>query len=476
MLRQTGSLLLVVSVAIPIQWTASALAQSVDYRRVQAEGIGSTYDGALRDALVEAVGQVNGVAVAKNVVGESVTGSATVQTTTQGGGLSETDTQSAAGVVAATSVHGPNGKADTVASGVAVGAAKTESVTVSEGAQISHEEFNANKTIVDSSAQMSGVVSRYQVITSEKRDDGWHVAILADIGVYKPSEASERQKLAVVPFRTSGAGDTATKFESAFRTDLVNQLTQSGKLALLDREFSQEDQTELALLSEANARPDQTARLKNMLGADYLVVGTIDGASAQTPAVYMPSVGKTVTGTTTLSAKLTYRVVEVATGQIHQAETWQASNVAGSDWAYVAATAANAVSHSILGELFPIRIERIADGVFYLGQGGDTIQVDQQYRLIRLGQIITDSYTHEALGREETDVGTIQIFEVEPKLSKARLVSGSFQPSGDDAALIVRLVPEKPQATSKPTATANRPPTSSSSAGQSLLQKENGNW
>ena len=58
-----------------------------------------------------------------------------------------------------------------------------------------------------------------------------------------------------------------------------------------------------------------------------------------------------------------------------------------------------------------------------LGQGGQTIQKDREYNIVKLGKRIVDPYTKESIGREEIIVGTVEIIDVQAKSSTARIIS-----------------------------------------------------
>jgi hypothetical protein len=143
--------------------------------------------------------------------------------------------------------------------------------------------------------------------------------------------------------------------------------------------------------------------------------------------------------------------------------------------------AAEEVSRSILEALFPMRVEHISNGVFYLGQGGKSVKTGQQYRVVRLGDDIIDSYTKEIIGREEDDIGQIVIFEVEPKLAKARLAGPAPQTMPTDTGnLVVRLMksdasarPDVPAAAAGKRSDQTKAPATGAKA---LLDKKQGDW
>jgi TolB-like protein len=482
---------LVTAIAL-LGWTASR-GEGVELQKVEAQGVGADYDSALNAALSHAVAEVNGVDVARRVFDVSVRGTATANSSAEiaaaGGSVTEragvgagvvkmaaqADTSSATDHDASVAAQ-RTGTAAMVAAEHDVTATRT--VAVAAAHEQTRQDFAADQTIVAAAASTSGTVNRYQVLESAQLKDGWHITVLAEIAKYKAASQDQRKKVAVLPLRLEKLDARYRGFEIVFRADLVNQLTQSNKVAVLDRDFGAEQGAELAFLQEGGVKKEEMAKLGNRLGADYVVVGVVSDASVKTETAYIQSVGRTVAGATTAAAKINYRIVETATGRIDLADNWETSGRANGTVEDIAASAAQDVARAILEALFPMRVERVANGVFYLGQGGKSVQVGQQYRVIKLGADITDSYTNEVIGREEEEIGLITIYEVEPRLAKARLVGTPQQrPLPDDmSGLAVRLVEGAGAARPAP-ATAQRTTTKASpNAAKTLIDKQQSDW
>ncbi|MGB9153884.1 MAG: hypothetical protein WCD70_12465 [Alphaproteobacteria bacterium] len=463
----------IVSMVVALVLASGAGAQTISYQKITSDGIAPTYEDAVTQALQSAVAKINGVAIAHKVVTESTHETATAALTSQSAIVGASAEHISAGGAAVVATNDLNGNSQAT-SGVAAidGTQQSQMASISNSAQIVNLDFSANKTTVNASAQTSGVVNRYQVVSSGKKDDGWHVTILAEVSVYNAALENQRRKVAVLPLRLAKDDQNFRGFETAFRSDLINQLTQSSKLAVLDRDFSGEQDSELSFLKEDGVKKEEAARLGNKLGADYIIAGIVDDVSVKTPAVYMRAIGKTVTGQTTTSIRVSLRVIETATGRISLADTWAPTESLGAKIETIADNTAGDVAHSVLDALFPIRIEHIANGVFYLGQGGKTVQVGQRYRVVALGKEITDSYTKEVIGREEEDVGVIEVFEVEPKLAKARIIGApTDKPLPSDAGTLVARLQK-----TEVVQTAKRQQDKPDASAKSLLKKNDSEW
>jgi len=340
---------------------AGAVAQ-IQYVTVQADGTGRTLGHAVGMALKEAVTQVNGTQVAATTLSVEVTASL------------ETESESK----------------------FANAAASAEAI--------------ATKT--------KGAIKEYRIVNKTRQGNAWNVTVEAAIAKYSAGPQANRLRMAVVPFRMKNNGQQA--FRDRLVQDLVTQLTQSRKFAMLDRQFGAERQGELDMLSSGSAPPSEMARLGNTLGTDYLVVGVIEDASQAVRTVSMQSANKTFT-LTTANVRLSYRIIDAASGQIKHADSFARSVEEGSV-DVLGRSAAEEISRQILETIFPLMVESVSGDVLYVGQGGKSLRLGERFRIVRYGKEIKDSYTKESLGREETDVGIAEIVDVQAKIAKAKVV------------------------------------------------------
>ena len=82
--------------------------------------------------------------------------------------------------------------------------------------------------------------------------------------------------------------------------------------------------------------------------------------------------------------------------------------------------------------IYPILVEKIEDGVLYLGQGGNQIKVDDIYTIYeRKESKIKDTYTGENLGNVEKVVGKASIIDSNTKFSVAKIIEQEYDLSED---------------------------------------------
>ncbi|MGV8861733.1 MAG: hypothetical protein ACOH2T_11245 [Pseudomonas sp.] len=365
---------------------------SIERVTVQTEGSGSSVGTATASALSSAVAQVNGVEIASNTLSTEL-----AQTL-------DTDAGS---------------------------------------------EFAATSATVEAIAQRTkGLVQSYRILSKAENAGIWTVSVEATISKYARSEQADRLRMTVLPFRTHGADHG--NISDRFVMDLTAQLTSSRKFAMLDRAFEGERQSEMGVLSSEGTSMEEMAKLGNRLGTDYMIVGVIDDASIHTQTAELA--GRTLTAkSATLS--ISYRVIDAPTGQIKMADSWTGA-MSGGSIEGLATQAADVISRQIVDSIAPIKVESVLGDQLFLGQGGKSIKVGQRYRLLLSGDVIVDSYTKESLGRQEIEVGLIEVVEVQSKIAKAKVLKSSVNIAEKfpTSTFVVRLQSEaaKPAASGAP--------------------------
>lgn len=352
----------------------SFAAGGVEVILVQTEGRGKDKRVAIDDALVQAISQVNGVSIASQ-------------------------TQSALAEVSASANYNLTGLKSQKFEGNASSSAYAKMI----------------------SSKTNGMVKSWRVVSESKDGDSYIIKLSVEISKYSQSEQTKRLRLAVVPFRISkNIQDikTAQNFENALGTELENYLTQTRRFAMLDRAYLLEQSKELSFIKDGGTSADELAKLGNRLGTDYLIVGTIEKTSNVISEKKSRVSDKVVTSSSA-SAKVTFRIIDVPTSQVKFADTFTINDA---DLESAASSISKKIGNNIVESIYPIRIISInADGLI-LGQGGNTISIGQKFSVFQLGKPLKDPYTGESLGQEELEVALIEITKTLPKMSNARII------------------------------------------------------
>ena len=341
----------------------------VGSRTVEATGHGTTVDQAVNRALVSAITQVNGAAIASRA-----RSTLDVKTST------------------------------------------------TAGQQVSQTNKTFNEAIAK---KTKGIVKGYEIVSQErpKGSSLYRVKLSITVATFKNSPQLKRLRMAVVPLRLDKSikgSKAAGRFEEYFRRGLENYLTQTRRFAMLDRSFIKEQSNELSLLTTPGVKQEEMARIGNRVGTDYIVTGIVEKAYSYVKKIKMRTTGQVIK-TPQIGARITYRILDVASTQVKFAATAKIHRESGSMTAAADALSAS-VGQKILNAIFPVYVLSIDGETLTLGQGGDTVKKGAIYSLIKLGEEIIDPYTRESLGQSEKTVGSVRIIDTQSKLSTAKVL------------------------------------------------------
>ena len=345
----------------------------IQYVTIDSEGQGATVQAAINDALINAISEINGVKIA-------------IDTKLQ---ISES----------------------------------------SDGKEVETNELfqqSINK-------KTDGLIKEYAVLNkqrSELSSELWVAMVRVTIAKFAESKQANRLRMAVIPFAINEnivGWKKPQEFQKNISKSLVNYLTQTRKFAMLDREHVNVQDNELAVLRDGGSPKEELAKLGQRLSTDYIVVGNVSEIHYHKNQKQMKVSGKTIT-TIKQGARVSYRVIDVATGQIKFSDSFDrvlfSSNRSVSS-AKVAKKTAYEIGSVITNAIYPIRVEGIKKNTVIVGQGGITLHKGDVYTLVMLGDALQDSYTKENLGRHEKEVGTVKITQVQAKQSQAKIVKSN---------------------------------------------------
>jgi Curli production assembly/transport component CsgG len=298
-----------------------------------------------------------------------------------------------------------------------------------------------------------GVVESYSVLRREKDGDVHRVRIAAKVS--KRDAAAPRTEpfsVVVLPMRSAPGRIRVEKDGAVFDepldlSPLAEQvrkaakaaLVQSGAFTVLDREDLTLADAELARIRGGESSPQSIALLRQRLVADYLLLGEVASAEARLEAKSM-----SVPGWSTRSGhefSLRYTVLEVPTGKILRTGTVESA------WRSVEPTVQNEARIDVeqvflelagrtvpflvdgfVGDIDPVMVAKVkdADGkrLATLTQGGSRFAVGDTFLAFELGEELTHPVTGASLGRDETILGEVRIVDTGGKLAVGEVTSG----------------------------------------------------
>lgn len=311
--------------------------------------------------------------------------------------------------------------------GAAVAASTTTSISSSSSGSGENKEYvysNDFRQHIETATK--GVVKSWDVI-SERQDPNLGNMIFLQMKVtvakYKESVQLERLRLAFSDFDVvTEGGDTRIKKKTASKIQqrITNYLTQTRRFAILDRQKMEQTNRELVLIQGSNFKVEEMARLGNKVGADYMVLGTLDVAQTYKTEQTMQSTGKRFVNTIS-ELSFTVQIIDVATSQIKYSDTFELNDETSLEM--LVKDSSRQAGEAILNAIYPIRVLAVQNDNVTFGQGGKTVQKNRSYNLVRLGEKLYDPYTKESLGRNEIIVGEVKVINVQAKTSTAKIIN-----------------------------------------------------
>jgi hypothetical protein len=252
------------------------------------------------------------------------------------------------------------------------------------------------------------------------------------VSTFKQSEQLKRIKLAIVQGslalpRTLGS-DTQL-FMQALINGASDKLVTAQKFAILDRQQQATAQREYSLITSGRTGVENYVRLQSAAVADFLLI--IDVSD------YVP--GKSILGSERAKATARATVYDYSSGQIRQTVNFTATRIKrdGSIAPFGLQLGAE-LAERIIDNVFPARVIGIEADRPIINAGFGQFDVGDQVEVLRLGRSLKDPYTKESLGVAEISVAQGVIEMVMPKAATINISSGDRLTDIESVSYIVR--------------------------------------
>ena len=303
----------------------------------------------------------------------------------------------------------------------------------------------------------------YEVLSSTRDGGGVQVRVRVSHASYRvPGPDVDRRRLAVLDFEIDevhlyGAGgqreqrsggqtarsgvdvdfDLIRNLQDRFRSRIESLLTQGRRFAVLDRRAGDLYEQEKRLLQSADVNAAEGARLGKVLGADYLLYGTVDRIAVEERRTNIQLTGESRTSVLA-AAQVRFSVLAVATRQIKWSSAVAPEHDADEElWPEQLAEAVlDDAAARIVDELTeniypPMVLQVMGGGAVAVNRGGNTVAAGDLFEVFALGPVLIDPDTGESLGRLEMPVGVVRITTVKPKYSVAQIVTAAAGVTAD---------------------------------------------
>lgn len=285
----------------------------------------------------------------------------------------------------------------------------------------------------------SGIVRQDQIEEDGIFDeliDRWAIETIQWLQSVIGLRPDNRRRLVVMPFRSAtgsvsvyGQNISVDAYCEEFARRLNDDLVQTRRFTMLDREFNAEVRAVFNRLNIENALAGDFGRIQRLLATDYMVIGTVKMYSSPA-AVYNKITGKTNTSDGPF-VEIRYRVIPVSTRELVYAGTVVVpySSAGGSmveaaiSSAYIAAS--SKVCREIIGNIYPMRVAAKTTYELILNQGEKDVSEGDVFYVYRQSEALTDIATGETFNAPEEMIASIRVARVTPRMSYAVVVEGT---------------------------------------------------
>lgn len=292
----------------------------------------------------------------------------------------------------------------------------------------------------------NGVINEYRIINERKTTGGdWQITLAVKMFRYITPGISpnSRRKIAVMPFRNvktnfsiDGSSIPSWEISREFSQKLVDDLTQSRRFTVLDREYIRNYLKEKNLVLSGNMPLKEQVHLGQVLGVDYMLVGTISNFELERVAYQIKMLDKT--GYRNKAKFIAdYRIIVMPTRQVKWSDSVTLNLDTNALRRLVDSDDPEIIQHALLAEgarqivykalanIYPIRIATIQPGGrLIFNQGGKTVSEGELFDIFKVGDKVVDPYSGESLGAAETWIATAKVERVLAKQSYAAVIKG----------------------------------------------------
>jgi hypothetical protein len=295
-----------------------------------------------------------------------------------------------------------------------------------------------------------GLIKTYEVLKEEKAGDLVEVTLKVWVYNYQPPLLNKKIRLAIMPIKPLkeqyyfGFLMPGSDISNQLSSKLQMLLNQTNKFSVLDRLNREDFQNEKQILLSDNASIEEKAKLGEVLGAEYILTGTISDA-------ILTQINKTLDATGYETAEYRARfvlecsLVVSASRQVILSDiidvTFTSEEVEKlverDKYKYedmkrvgdrIISIIAGKATDKIMDNLFPIRVAAVdaEKQIVTIDQGSDRLSKKMLLEIYQEGQDVLDPVSNEKLGKSTVKVGTISVEDIMPKFSYGRLVDGKI--------------------------------------------------
>ncbi|MFA5658944.1 MAG: hypothetical protein WC900_06630 [Oscillospiraceae bacterium] len=319
----------------------------------------------------------------------------------------------------------------------------------------------------DEKFKVSGFIKTYEVLEETKvYDDTYEVVLKAFVYDYQTPEQNNKYKLEVLPIQTSeeifnfdGEAISANKLSERLRHKINTVLANTNRFSILSEDLSTSFNKSERDTDSSSLSLEEKHKTNQALTPDYILTGFLSDVRFKSKDKYLRAIDKTVKEHE-LDLIFDYKIIVAPTKQLKVSDSiryhletneikglMKKNNIDELNISELTDSLLTMLSNQTVSEaidrIYPIRIAVIDEnGRVIINQGGDRIKEGIILDVIKEGEEIIDFATKESLGSIETVVAKIKITQVKPNFAYAEIIGDGKVSEG----LICRMTkPKEPK-------------------------------
>lgn len=289
-----------------------------------------------------------------------------------------------------------------------------------------------------------GLADRVVVLDSREAAGEFEVAALVGIATFEARLAS-RKSIAVMDLRPAsgnfsfaGSPVSGKEISRTLADKTTERLVQTGILTVLDRQHIDEVAKERNFVELYGRTPEELARFGKMLGADLLLVGSIETAGLEVNVQEVQASGYTFSRAFA-GMSVAVRLLDVQTGAIAWADTlrvnfnngelgrmFEGKPDASGTLGLMNDAMALRLAGAVVENVAPIKVALVDGPTVWLNRGLGRVELGMRLQIRGGNQEIFDPDTGESLGLAERTVAVVEVVSVDAKKSQCNVIEGDL--------------------------------------------------
>jgi curli biogenesis system outer membrane secretion channel CsgG len=257
----------------------------------------------------------------------------------------------------------------------------------------------------------------------------------------KPQSPKSKVTVAIMDFKLAKKiepGLQATIRTSVLTEKLKTALAATRKFEILERQDVDMLADEVRFAHSKMGDPSHGPKNGKMVGADFMITGEISLIQANSGSRPIPSTDRynqITSGTIIADIRIidTQRASVVAAAKIEASSSRSIITTSSSPGTVddlfmedLQRQLVDKMANKVIETVFPIKVVQIDGGLVYLNRGeGGGLAVGDQVTAYELGKELIDPDTGENLGASERPVAVMEVTEILPKFTKAKVINGA---------------------------------------------------